>query len=241
MEDFSISSDPFPNCPGSLLALDLGLFPYSQALEFQRKLASERIRGSVPDLLLFLSHPPTITLGKNAKRTNLLVPERVLCERGIECYKVERGGDITYHGPGQVIGYPILHLKRFGLGVNRYVKAIETVLIRTLREFGISARTQPGLTGVWVGRGKIASIGVQIQKWVTWHGFALNVADETESFRLVIPCGLRGTEITCIENLCGIPMDRSSVTRTLLRAFVDVFEIDALHMAPLIGHGSQPL
>lgn len=215
--------------------LSLGAVPYGRALELQRELAEQRIKGNVPDLLLLLQHPPTITFGKNRNRSNLLVSERVLREKGIECHSVERGGDITYHGSGQVIGYPILNLKTFGLGIRRYVQAIENVLIKTLARLEISARVCPGLTGVWVGNDKIASIGVCIRRWVTWHGFALNVSDETNSFRLITPCGLKGAHMTSIEKVRGIEESPELIIRELLHAFAEVFEIGAVHIALLGG------
>jgi lipoate-protein ligase B len=212
------------------MALNLGMLPYTRALALQRGLAEQRMKGNVPDLLLLLQHPPTITFGKNRDRSNLLVPEAVLEEKGIECPNVERGGDVTYHGPGQVIGYPILNLTTFSLGIRRYMEAIENVLIKTLAGFEISAFTRPGLTGVWVGEDKIASIGVRIRRCVTWHGFALNVSDETNFFRLITPCGLKGVQMTSMAKVRGV-----EIIRALLCAFAEVFDIGTVHLALLGG------
>jgi lipoyl(octanoyl) transferase len=169
---------------------ELGRIDYASALELQRRLVVERQRGAIDDQLLLLEHPHVVTLGRNGHRENLLASDEVLARSGVTFYPTDRGGDITYHGPGQLIGYPILDLREWKRDVAAYVRAVEEVLIRTLADFGIDAGRIPTLTGVWVDGRKIAAIGVHISRWVTSHGFALNVSTDLSYFQYIVPCGL---------------------------------------------------
>ena len=163
---------------------------YGAALELQQQLVAERKEGPIPDQLLLLEHPHVITLGRNGHLENLLAGETVLDRAGIAFYPTDRGGDITYHGPGQLVGYPILDLREWKRDVGAYVRAIEQVIIDTLADFGIAAGRIPKLTGVWVDGRKIAAIGVHLSRWVTSHGFALNVHTDLSYFQYIVPCGL---------------------------------------------------
>jgi lipoyl(octanoyl) transferase len=167
-----------------------GRVDYASAFELQRELVEQRKAGTVPDQLILLEHPHTITLGRNGHMENLLASEEILRRDGILFHPTDRGGDITYHGPGQIVGYPILDLREWQRDVGAYVRAIEQVLIDTLADFGIQAGRVPRLTGVWAGERKIAAIGVRISRWVTSHGFALNVNTDLRYFQYIVPCGL---------------------------------------------------
>src|SRR5512139_3144804 len=170
--------------------IDLGLMKYGKAWDLQHHLWSKRVDGRVPDMLLFVEHPHVITLGRRGNRSHLLASPEVLKEKGVSIYHVERGGDITYHGPGQMVVYPILHLKEYGYRVVQYVEQLEEVTIRVLRDFGIQGKRETLNRGVWVNRDKIASIGVTIKRWVSFHGLALNHSTDLDYFDLIDPCGL---------------------------------------------------
>ena len=200
---------------------------YENALELQRHLAQMRIQGKVDDLLLLLEHPPVITLGRGHKADHLLVDQEFLKEQGILFFEIERGGDITYHGPGQLIGYPILDLNFQGRDIHRYVRMLEEVLIRTLEAFDITAKRLAGLTGVWVEKQKIASIGVHIRRWVTWHGFALNVDMDLSFFDLIAPCGIDGVKMTSMAHIKGKEISLSEVTEKTVGFFAEVFDLEA--------------
>jgi len=168
----------------------LGRIDYASALELQQRLASDRKQGLIPDQLLLLEHPHVITLGRNGHLENLLADREILARAGIGFYPTDRGGDVTYHGPGQLVGYPILDLRDWKRDVGAYVRAVEETIIATLSEYGIAAGRIPKLTGVWVGESKIAAIGVHLSRWVTSHGFALNVSTDLSYFQYIVPCGL---------------------------------------------------
>ncbi len=174
----------------------LGEVGYREALDLQLDRVEMRLERKIPDTLLLLTHPHVYTLGRGGDETNLLVPKEALASEGISLERVGRGGDITYHGPGQLVGYPIVRMAR--PDVHRFVRSLEAALIDSLAGFGIAGRAVPGLTGVWVGEKKIASIGVGIRKWVTYHGFALNVSTDLSYFRRIHLCGLKGKEATSI-------------------------------------------
>ena len=169
---------------------ELGRMDYASALELQRRLVAERQQGAIPDQLLLVEHPHVVTLGRNGHRENLLASDEILARAGVDFHPTDRGGDITYHGPGQLVGYPILDLREWKRDVAAYVRGLEQVLIDTLAEFGIAAVRIPKLTGVWVDGRKIAAIGVHIARWVTSHGFALNVSTDLSYFQYIVPCGL---------------------------------------------------
>jgi len=168
----------------------LGRIDYGEALELQQRLVAERKQGLVPDHLLLLEHPHVITLGRNGHTENLLASDEIMERAGIAFYPTNRGGDVTYHGPGQLVGYPILDLRDWKRDVGAYVRGIEQAIIDTVAEYGIEAGRIPKLTGVWVGERKIAAIGVHISRWVTSHGFALNVHTDLSYFQYIVPCGL---------------------------------------------------
>ncbi len=183
-----------------LWVANLGTVPYGDALDLQRAVARERISGAIPeDVLLLLEHPPVVTLGRSAKASNLISSADFLASKGVELFEVERGGDVTFHGPGQLVGYPIIDLKRHKLDLHWYLRQVEEGLIRTLSAYSIAAERNPGFTGVWTKGRKIASIGVHARDWVTWHGFALNVTTDLSYFDLIIPCGIDGVTMTSIE------------------------------------------
>jgi lipoyl(octanoyl) transferase len=204
----------------------LGLVPYAEALALQARLVDDRRHGRVADVLLLLEHPPVITLGVKARRTreHVLASDAVLAARGVELVETGRGGDVTYHGPGQLVGYPILDLKPDRCDVHRYVRDLEEVLIRTAAAFGVAAERVPGLTGVWVGREKLAAIGVRISRWITSHGFAFNVTTDLDAFSLIVPCGIADRGVTSLERLLGRPVPMADVEAAVVRAFCEVFD-----------------
>ena len=210
----------------------LGRVPYGEALELQNRLADERGKGGL-DRLLLLEHPHTYTLGSSAHDEHLLLPPAALERLGIEVVRADRGGDITYHGPGQLVGYPILQLQRDALrtDVVGYVRKLEQVLIATLADYGVSAKLIKGLTGVWVdtaqGEAKIAAIGVRVNvRAVTKHGFALNLNTDLRYFGGIIPCGIRDKGVTSLAALLGAPVDEGEVTRRLIGHFGAVFDYE---------------
>jgi len=179
----------------------LGVVPYGEALAMQRALVEERRAGRIPDVLLLLQHPPVITLGVRGDggRSNIVASRERLAELGIEVCETGRGGDVTYHGPGQIVGYPVLDLRPDRCDVHRYVRDLEEVMIRVCADYGVSAGRIKGLTGTWVGGEKIGAIGVRISRWITSHGFAFNVHTTLEHFRLIVPCGISDHGVTSLE------------------------------------------
>jgi lipoyl(octanoyl) transferase len=208
----------------------LGLVPYDEALALQQRLADDRRYGRVPDVLLLLQHPPVITLGVRAhhRRDHVRASDAALAEAGVALYDTGRGGDVTYHGPGQLVGYPILDLKPDRCDVHRYVRDLEEVLIRVAAAFGIEAGRAEGLTGVWVGREKLAAIGVRISRWITSHGFALNVSTNLDHFNLIVPCGIPDRGVTSISRLLGRPVPMAEVEQAAADQFCAVFGRAAL-------------
>src|SRR5579862_2505158 len=188
-----------------LKIVDLGLIPYSAWLDAQQQIVAARKAGETEDVLVFCEHPHVITLGRSANRSNLLASEHVLKQKGVQLFETNRGGDITYHGPGQVVGYPILNLDAIRRDVHWYVRSLEEVMIRAAADFGVEAFRVSGKTGIWVRHGeseeKLAAIGVHISRWVTSHGFAFNVATDLRYFDLIIPCGIVDRRATSLEKL----------------------------------------
>src|SRR3954470_21014373 len=183
-----------------LLVADLRTMPYADALTLQRAVARARISGEIgEDLLLLVEHNPVVTLGRGSKEGHLLANPTQLAARGVELFEVERGGDVTFHGPGQLVGYPIIDLKRHRQDLHWYLRQVEETLIRSLAAFAIVGERVPKYTGVWTGGRKIASIGVHARDWVTWHGFALNVTTELSYFDLIVPCGIAAVTMTSVE------------------------------------------
>ncbi|HYH09242.1 MAG TPA: lipoyl(octanoyl) transferase LipB [Thermoanaerobaculia bacterium] len=202
----------------------LHVVTYENGMTLQQKLVEMRQREEIDDQLLLLEHPPVITLGRGGKLDNLLATPELLEASGVRFFETTRGGDITYHGPGQIVGYPILHLGEGKRDVRRYVSNLEEVLIRTVAAYGITAERVDGKRGIWVGNDKIAAIGVRIARWVTSHGWALNVSTNLEHFRLITPCGLQGTGVTSIERETGRRIDVREVREVLADKFAEVFE-----------------
>ena len=185
--------------PRELWVVHAGLMAYEEALELQRAAARARISGEIPqDVLILVEHPPVVTLGRSAKPNHLLANRQILASRGVELFEVERGGDVTFHGPGQIVGYTIIDLKRHRRDLHWILRQIEAALIETLAVYGIAADRDIGRTGVWTSGRKIASIGLHARDWVTWHGFALNVTTDLSYFDLMVPCGLEGVSMTSV-------------------------------------------
>lgn len=202
--------------------IDLGLTPYDESLILQRRLATLRAEDRLEDILLLVEHPPVITLGRAGQKAHLHVPESSLTALGIEFFEVERGGDITYHGPGQLVGYPILNLTEHGCDLHRYLRQLEEVLIVTLSDFGIAAGRSLGRTGVWIGESKIASLGIHVSRWITRHGFALNVNMDLAPFELIVPCGIQGAKATSMAQ----ELSRLISVREVMAALIERFEVE---------------
>ena len=231
-----------------LRVMELGLMPYGEALELQRELAKQRIAGAIAyDVLMLVEHPHVVTLGRSYKGATLTASPDVLRARGVDIFEVERGGDVTYHGPGQLVGYPIFDLKQHKQDLHWYLRQVEESLIVALRDYGLEGWRNTGYTGVWVGADqshehsttepvanralsgasgprKIASIGVHARDWVTWHGFALNVTTDLSYFDLMVPCGIDQVQMTSVAlERPDLPVDVAQVGRRVARAFAEVF------------------
>ncbi len=227
--------------------VNLGCVPYADALALQHELVAERKRGAGQDTLLLLEHPPVFTLGRNARAEHILASPEFLSELGIATYRVERGGDVTYHGPGQLVGYPILDLRNFRMDVGWYVRSLEEVLIETLRGLGLNAqragldaqgKRDSKLVGVWVDNptdrarerqihpeAKIAQIGARIEQWITYHGFALNVNPRMEHFQLIVPCGIPDKPVTSLTRALGHAIEMDAVRARVAAAFEKIFDV----------------
>ena len=206
----------------------LGVVDYQAALDLQKELVEQRKQGLIPDQLLLLEHPPVITLGVRTRndRSHVLESEAALAARGVGLFETGRGGDVTYHGPGQLVGYPIVDLKPDRCDVHRYVRDLEEVLIRAVDAFGVRAGRIEGLTGIWVGDQKLAAIGVRISRWVTSHGFALNVNTDLSHFGLIVPCGITDKGVTSLERLLGHALPMDEVAETVARQFAALFSAE---------------
>jgi lipoyl(octanoyl) transferase len=204
----------------------LGLVRYADALDLQKRLVDERKAGRIPDQLLLLQHPPVITLGVKARgdRSHVLATPDALVRAGVDFFETGRGGDVTYHGPGQLVGYPIVDLRPDRCDVHRYVRDLEEVMIAMAGAFGVSAGRVPGLTGAWVGDRKLAAIGVRIARWVTSHGFAFNVATDLDHFKLIVPCGISDKGVTSLDVLAGRTIPMADVEEAAAAAFSRVFD-----------------
>jgi lipoyl(octanoyl) transferase len=209
-----------------LLIRRLGLIGYEEALALQRELVEERRANRVPDLLLLLQHPPVITLGVRSEiaRANVVASDEQLAELGIGVYETGRGGDVTYHGPGQIVGYPILDLRPDRCDVHKYVRDLEDVMIRTCADFGVLAGRSAGLTGAWIGAEKIGAIGIRISRWITSHGFAFNVRTDLDHFRLIVPCGISDRGVTSLEKVTGRSISLDEVEDVIVDRFSEVFD-----------------
>jgi lipoyl(octanoyl) transferase len=205
----------------------LGLVPYDEALRLQERLVAERRAGAVPDLLLLLEHPHVFTLGSSADASHVLLEEAERRLLGIACHDTGRGGDVTYHGPGQLVGYPILDLKPDRCDLHRYVRDLEHVLIAALADLGLVASRKQGLTGVWLGEEKVAAIGIRVSSgWITSHGFALNVSTDLRFFDGIVPCGIRSHGVTSLERALGVRPDAAAVEALVVEHLAARFGLD---------------
>jgi len=204
--------------------------PYAEALDLQRQIARDRISGAIPqDILLLVEHPPVVTLGRASKQKHLIASPEFLESKGIELFEVERGGDVTFHGPGQLVGYPIVDLKRHRLDLHWYLRKLEEALINTLADFAIPAERKTAYTGVWTRGKKIASIGVHAREWVTWHGFALNVNTDLSYFDLIVPCGIDGVVMTSLARELGLEnVSIQDVRDRVSVKFAEAFDLTAV-------------
>ena len=240
--------------------VDLGLIPYAEAWELQKRVVAARKAGAIEDVLLFCEHPHVITLGRSGNRANLLASENILRQKGVEYFETTRGGDITYHGPGQIVGYPILNLGAIRRDVVWYVRTLEEAMVRATAELGIAARREPGKTGIWVDMqervstassqnaqrteetaGKLAAIGVHISRWVTSHGFAYNVSTDLRYFELIVPCGIAGRKATSLEKLLQRNVSLAEIKPILAKHVGEVFALPVrtAHPAELFAQLEQ--
>jgi lipoyl(octanoyl) transferase len=231
------------------LIVELGLIGYQQAWALQKRIVAARKANFMPDVLLLCDHPHVITLGRNGKREHLLAPDALLQQMNVEFCPTDRGGDVTYHGPGQIVGYPILQLAEIRRDVVWYVRQLEEAMIRATQEYGIAAGREPGKTGVWVktarGEEKLAAIGVHLSRWVTSHGFAYNVSTDLRYFDLIVPCGISGKKVTSLEKLLGRVVERGEAAGKLARCFGEVLGLEMRSAAcgellARLAEGEQP-
>lgn len=215
---------------------------YKRAWDIQNTLHELRKQDRIPDVLMLTEHPPVYTLGKNARAEHLLIPEAEAARRGIDVHWIDRGGDITFHGPGQLVGYPIFDLHHFYRDVGRYLREIEEALIVALSHFGIAAGREAGLTGVWTEAGKIAAIGIKLSRWFTKHGFALNVNTDLAYFRHIVPCGINNRPVTSMAEILGRPLRIAEVIDAVEDGFAQVFSFDFARtdLQDLLKTGSVP-
>jgi len=212
-----------PTTGPSFASLRVGQLSYATALSLQEELLDKRRRSDC-DTLILLQHPPVITLGRGADDSGLNNTESSLRQCGIDVHRISRGGEVTLHNPGQLVGYPIIDLSNYGHDLHRYLRLLEEVLIRTAADYGITAIRQPGKTGIWVGEKKLASIGVGVRRWISWHGFALNICNDLEQFRHIVPCGMPDVRMTSFKELGSDPVKVTTVEDDLIRNFSKVFQ-----------------
>lgn len=212
-----------------LQILNLGVCDYMSAYQIQLDLVAKRQRGEIEDTLILVEHPPVITMGKSAEDSHILFAEAILKEQGIEIHRIERGGDVTYHGPGQIVGYPIFDIKHGGIGIRPFVENLEQLFIRLLKEeFNLPAGKDPVHTGVWVGDSKITAIGLAVKRGVTMHGFAFNVNTQMSHFQLIVPCGIADKGVTSLETLTGKTQSMTAMTDLVAAYFCKVFGYDGI-------------
>jgi lipoyl(octanoyl) transferase len=227
---------------GELWVATFGQVSYREAVLLQEHVRAARQQGLVPDALLLLEHPPVITLGAKVRndRSHVLASPDALAAAGVELFEAGRGGDVTYHGPGQLVGYPILDLRPDRCDVHRYVRDLEQVLIDVAGEYGITAARSAGLTGVWVGDEKLAAIGIRISRWITSHGFALNVTTDLTHFNYIVPCGITDRGVTSLGRLLGRTVPLGTVEDAVIRAFAAIFDREPLPAPSTLHAGAQP-
>lgn len=208
------------------IIVDIGFTEYHIAWELQKVLHAERTAERIPDVMLLTEHYHTYTIGKSGSEDHLLASAEELVDKGVSVYKVDRGGDITYHGPGQLVAYPIFDLNKFEPDVHKYIRNLEEVVIRVLHSYGINATRDPDYTGVWIGEDKICAIGIKVSRWVTMHGFAFNVNTDLSYFERIIPCGIFHRGVTSLSNILGKEIDMKQVKSVLLDEFSEVFKVE---------------
>ncbi len=216
--------------------VDLGLYDYKEAWDFQKSLFEKRLNGEIHDTILLLEHPHTYTLGKTSDKTNLVGDDKYLNEKGIKVYDIDRGGDITYHGPGQIVGYAIFDLKKWKQDTHLFLRALEEVIIRTCSDYSLSTSRDEQHTGVWIDDRKICAIGVKVSRWITMHGFAFNVNTDLDLFNGIIPCGITDKEVTSLKNELGRTFDIQSVKELIVKKLKDVFEYNEVKGRLLTTH-----
>jgi lipoyl(octanoyl) transferase len=204
----------------------LGIVDYEQSHNLQKQILQDRIDNKCPDTMILLQHNPVITVGRGGDNKNIIVPQAILDSYGIKVYEIERGGDVTYHGPGQLTGYPIIDLRNYQKDVHWYLRQLEEVIIRVLAEYDIIGKKVSGWTGVWVGDEKVAAIGVAVKRWVTYHGFALNINPDLSHFKLINPCGITDKEVTSLVKILGFDVDMADVEDKIISAFSDIFDVE---------------
>lgn len=206
--------------------LRLGIVDYEQAHNLQKQVLQDRIDNKCPDTMILLQHNPVITVGRGGDNKNIIVSQAILDSYGIKVYEIERGGDVTYHGPGQLTGYPIIDLRNYKKDVHWYLRQLEEAIIKFLSYYDIIGKRVSGLTGVWVGDEKIAAIGVAVKRWVTYHGFALNINPYLSHFKLINPCGITDKEVTSLVKILRFDVDMTDVEDKIISAFSDIFEVE---------------
>ncbi|MBV6445434.1 MAG: lipoyl(octanoyl) transferase LipB [Ignavibacteriales bacterium] len=207
---------------------DLGLVSYQETWDLQKTLLTQRLEGTIEDTLLLLEHPNTYTLGKTADRANLVGSDEYLAEKHIDVFEIDRGGDITYHGPGQLVGYPIINLQNWKPDTHLYLRTIEEMIINVLRQYGVESGRKPEYTGVWVGEAKIAAIGIKISRWITMHGFAFNINTDLDLFNGIIPCGIKDKEVTSLAKLLGREVPIQEIKMKIKTEFAHLFGFDEI-------------
>jgi len=208
---------------------NLGLIDFQQAWDLQKKLFTQRIENKINDTLILLEHPHTFTLGKVADKKNLIWNENQLQENEVKVFEIDRGGDITYHGPGQIVGYAILDLKSWYQDTHKYLRALEEVIINVLKDFSIVSARKEGLTGVWIDDRKVCAIGIKISRWITMHGFAFNVNTDLNLFNGIIPCGISDKDVTSLEKELGGKQNLNEVKERIVRSFMEVFNYNEVN------------
>lgn len=212
----------------------MGRVPYGTAWNIQRQMVNKRRSGQFQDAIILLEHDPIYTIGRAGSRKNIIVPAAKLEDENIMVVEVDRGGDITYHGPGQLVGYPVLDLAMHGRDLHRYVRQLEEVIIRTIGFYNIQGWREQGLTGVWTEKGKIAAIGVGVKGWVSMHGFALNIKPDMKYFKMINPCGITDRPVASME-MFGVKASLENVADVLIQNFAEVFEIEIISSEEQIG------
>lgn len=219
-----------------LQIIDLGRTRYASAWALQKELVQKRADSTVPDCLLLTEHEPVITMGRGTDRRNLLVSEKVLTERGVDVHEVERGGDITFHGPGQTVMYPIIDLRERGRDVHRYLRDLEQIVIEALADVGLAASIKESLTGIWVDDHKVGAIGVAVSRWITYHGVAVNVSNDLDYFKLINPCGITQYPVGSVSQLVGREIKAAHFNDLLVHFFVEYFGYEPVKITDVHRH-----